>query len=456
MDNEYIPPPEDEGPPQETPADVKARQIAKHDALVKEPKAFIKLEAGKGFVPGDFDGLWRLARVISESSLCPKGLKQGTNTISNIVIACAQGSELGLSVMQSLQSIAVINGMPSIYGDAGLALVRRTDLAELFVEVLVQYCPRCKPGQMDTDPAVLPELLKTLQAANKAGKCPDCGKELQADDFQTAVCISSRKGTGLRVSSFSVQDAKRAKLWGKTGPWTEYPNRMMMWRARGFNLRDNFGDVLKGLHTYEEARDQPTEPEPSQWSAPQERPAAGLIPTGSTNIIDVKAEPNKECNACPEPVAGRKVVIVAGRLLHQECHEKESAEQPKKRGRPKGSTNKEKEPEASVDPGQNAAATPAEEKEQEPPAQGPGSDEPAPAPNPAPPAPLLTLPANFAQLEPGDRTVIWMDKLELLKTEEDLKSYARLVQQYEPDGGAVREAIKPKYILKGKAIRGIK
>jgi hypothetical protein len=30
---------------------------------------------------------------------------------------------------------------------------------------------------------------------------------------------------------------------------------MLMWRARGWNLRDNFGDVLKGLAIYEEAQD---------------------------------------------------------------------------------------------------------------------------------------------------------------------------------------------------------
>ena len=53
-------------------------------------------------------------------------------------------------------------------------------------------------------------------------------------------------------SEFSVQDAKRAGLWGKMSasgkptPWVLYPDRMLLFRARGFNLRDNFGDVLKG------------------------------------------------------------------------------------------------------------------------------------------------------------------------------------------------------------------
>ena len=35
---------------------------------------------------------------------------------------------------------------------------------------------------------------------------------------------------------------------------------MLRFRARGYVLRDLFGDVLKGLRTVEEARDIPAEP----------------------------------------------------------------------------------------------------------------------------------------------------------------------------------------------------
>jgi hypothetical protein len=59
------------------------------------------------------------------------------------------------------------------------------------------------------------------------------------------------------VVRFSVSDAKKAGLWGKSGPWTQYPKRMLQLRARGFALRDAFPDVLKGLVTAEEAQDYP-------------------------------------------------------------------------------------------------------------------------------------------------------------------------------------------------------
>jgi hypothetical protein len=74
----------------------------------------------------------------------------------------------------------------------------------------------------------------------------------------TAVCQTSRKGKDANVvGRFSVADAKRAGLWGKSGPWTQYPRRMLQLRARGFALRDAFPDVLKGLVTAEEAQDYP-------------------------------------------------------------------------------------------------------------------------------------------------------------------------------------------------------
>jgi hypothetical protein len=74
-----------------------------------------------------------------------------------------------------------------------------------------------------------------------------------------AVCVAKRKGRKPVTARFSVEDAKRAGLWGKQGPWSAYPKRMMQMRARGFALRDAFPDVLKGMITAEEAQDYPSD-----------------------------------------------------------------------------------------------------------------------------------------------------------------------------------------------------
>jgi hypothetical protein len=75
----------------------------------------------------------------------------------------------------------------------------------------------------------------------------------------TAICVAKRRGRKPVTAKFSVDDAKRAGLWGKQGPWTQYPKRMLQMRARGFALRDAFPDVLKGLITSEEAMDFPVD-----------------------------------------------------------------------------------------------------------------------------------------------------------------------------------------------------
>ena len=136
-----------------------------------------------------------------------------------ILIAVQMGTELGLSPMQALLSIAVINGRPAVFGDAMPGLVRASGVCEWITET-------------------------------SAG----------AGDAETATCSSLRSGDpSPTVRTFSVSDAKKAGLWGKTGPWGSYPSRMLAMRARSWCLRDAYPDVLRGLIAVEEARDIPVE-----------------------------------------------------------------------------------------------------------------------------------------------------------------------------------------------------
>ena len=168
---------------------------------------------GMGFSlqPNTMDEAFRMAEMLSGSQMVPKhyqGKPQDT------LVAMMMGSELGLNPIQSLQNIAVINGKPSIYGDAMLALV--------------QNHPAFGGIQESFDEAT-----------------------------QMATCVVWRKNGEKHTSTFSQADAKTAGLWGKSGPWTQYPKRMMTFRARGFALRDQFADALAGLISREEAEDMP-------------------------------------------------------------------------------------------------------------------------------------------------------------------------------------------------------
>lgn len=173
--------------------------------------------AATGLALATFDDAFRFAKMVSASEFAPKDFK---GKPESCLLAIQHGSEVGLSPMQSLQSIAVINGRPTIWGDAALALVQSSPVCEYVREYM----------------------------------------EGEGDNL-TAVCEAKRRGYPQpTVSRFSIADAKRAGLAGKSGPWTQYPARMLTLRARGFALRNAFADALRGLITAEEAQDYPTLP----------------------------------------------------------------------------------------------------------------------------------------------------------------------------------------------------
>jgi hypothetical protein len=152
-----------------------------------------------------------VAKMFAHSGMVPK---QFEGNVGAVLVAMQMGSELGLSPMSSLQSIAVINGHPTVYGDAMLALVmNHRDFLDI--------------------------------------------AETEGEGF--AKCVVKRKGRSPTERIFTIDDAKKAQLWGKQGSWTQYPRRMLQLRARGFALRDAFPDALRGIISTEEARDYPTD-----------------------------------------------------------------------------------------------------------------------------------------------------------------------------------------------------
>lgn len=190
----------------------------------------------QGFAPATLDEAMKFSEMLAKSSMVPR---QYQGKAEDVLVACQWGREIGLAPMQALQNIAVINGKPSVYGDAAMALVQASPVCEDIEEYI--------EGEGTPNPV--------------------------------AVCIAHRKGRKPVKATFSVEDAKRAGLWGKQGPWQAYPKRMMQMRARGFALRDAFPDVLKGLITAEEAQDYP------------DQPAKDITPPKPANPLDALAAP---------------------------------------------------------------------------------------------------------------------------------------------------------------------
>ncbi|NCC28917.1 MAG: transcriptional regulator [Gammaproteobacteria bacterium] len=164
-----------------------------------------------GLTPQTIGEAIQLAELMSKSGIVPKDYQGNPG---NIIVAIQWGAEIGLPPLQAMQNLAVINGRPALWGDAVIAIVRGSGLLESISE--------------------------------------DIGDT-------SATCTVKRRNEQAVSRTFSMEDAKRAGLSGKQGPWAQYPKRMMQMRARAWALRDVFPDVLRGVHVAEEAQDMPAE-----------------------------------------------------------------------------------------------------------------------------------------------------------------------------------------------------
>src|SRR5687767_14362653 len=88
--------------------------------------------APQPIVPTGLGGVWKLAELVHESGLAPHGL----NSPQKISVAIMYGSEVGMTPMQSIQAISVINGRPTIWGDYAIGLVRGSGLCEFIHETI--------------------------------------------------------------------------------------------------------------------------------------------------------------------------------------------------------------------------------------------------------------------------------------------------------------------------------
>jgi hypothetical protein len=183
---------------------------AKPDDKLKTAPLAIASKGG-GVQLTTIEEAYRFAKFVVASQLAPRDF----TTPEKVIVAMQWGFEIGLTPMQALQSIAVIGQRPALWGDA------------------------------------LPGLVQA------SGKCEYLREWFEGDgDGLTAFCESKRKDQSQPIRAhFSVSDAKKAKLWEKQGPWSQYPTRMLKMRARAYCLRDNFADVLRGIGVAEEVQD---------------------------------------------------------------------------------------------------------------------------------------------------------------------------------------------------------
>ena len=134
--------------------------------------------------PTTFAQWMQLAEMMAKSNIVPKDFKDKPG---DCLVAMQMGAAVGLNPFQAIQSIAVINGRPCMWGDAVLGIVWASGLCEDIEET---------------------------------------------DDGTTATCTAKRRSKPTpTVRSFSMENAKTAKVYvapkrdGERGEWISLSDR---------------------------------------------------------------------------------------------------------------------------------------------------------------------------------------------------------------------------------------
>jgi len=173
----------------------------------------------------------RIAHTLACSTLVPDAYIGRPN---DCFVAINMGAELGMEPFQAIQSIAVIDGKPCLYGDGLIGVVRAS--------------PKCLWIE-----------------------------ERISDDGKTATCRTQRDGDPNPIeASYSMDDAVQAGISNKPN-WKKHPKRMLQMRSRAYCLRDAYPDLLKGLGVVEERQDHDDTPPPvTEYQLP-EKPKDELL-----------------------------------------------------------------------------------------------------------------------------------------------------------------------------------
>lgn len=179
-------------------------------ATTPEPNALTAAPSvtGMAFQPQSVDEALRLSELLATSDLVPACYK---GKPANVMVAITMGAEVGLAAMQALQNIAVINGHPSLWGDA--------------IGALIKTHPHYEWIREEWDP-----------------------------ELKQAVCTIKRRGEPERTQVFGKREAQEAGLLSKD-TYKKHLQRMCERRARGRCAQDVFPDALKGLKPAEEVMD---------------------------------------------------------------------------------------------------------------------------------------------------------------------------------------------------------
>ncbi len=166
-------------------------------------------------LPSSFDEISDMAKAFVQS-----GMFTDVKALSQAIVKIQAGRELGLPPVYSMQNINLIRNRLTTSANTMAMLVKRSEI----------YDYRIKEHN---------EKVCTISFYQKDGA----------------------KWVEVGISSFSIEDAKRADLLKPDSGWMKYPRAMLFSRAISQGARIYCPDAICGVYTDEEIRSIPPRPE---------------------------------------------------------------------------------------------------------------------------------------------------------------------------------------------------
>ena len=167
-----------------------------------------RIDAPAPFEPADIGQALALAGQLAQASLLPGHLR---GKPADVLVTLLLGRDLGLTAMQAITGIHVIDGKPTVSAQTAVALVRRS--------------PLCRSW-----------------------------RQVESTD-ERATYETMRAGEEPQRLTYTMADAQRAGLVGR-GPWKAHPAAMLRARATMALARDVYPDVVANIYDPDELADQ--------------------------------------------------------------------------------------------------------------------------------------------------------------------------------------------------------
>jgi hypothetical protein len=206
------------------------------------------------FQPENFNQAADMAGRLARSTLIPAPLRGKPD---DVLIILLTGRELGLSVMQSLGGIYVVEGRPSVS-------------AEMLSALVLSH----------------PEIVEAFEP-----------EELTA---QRCVWIAQRRGRPPKKFTYTIEDAARAGLTGRDN-WKKHPMQMLKARASKLAAQTVFPDLTRNIVLDDEVPEVVAANVPPPAFVPPPEPKREPRPVAATVTATAAPEPEATTTATAEP-----------------------------------------------------------------------------------------------------------------------------------------------------------